>query len=236
MARKIYQRERTCFALKCDIRKFFASIDHEILLEIISRKVKSDDLLRLIRTIIDSFGSEADERESCSLRSQDAREAAPIGNLTSQLFANIYLNEFDQFVKHDIRARYYARYTDDFVLLHHDRAYLENALRRIERFLSEKLKLLLHPDKVSIRKITQGIDFLGYTILPHAILLRTKTKRRVFKKLRIRVEQYKASALSEESFLSSVNSYFGIFAHANAFDLKRNLKHQLWELLKESPQ
>src|SRR6266478_1774253 len=135
----------------------------------------------------------------------------PIGNLTSQLFANIYMNEFDEFVKQILKVRNYVRYTDDFVIVSENKEYLENLLRPIKWFLQEKLKLSLHPNKVSLRKYRQGIDFLGYVILPHHIVLRTKTKRRIIKRLN----------------KNNLSSYLGVLYHANSFGLEKYLRKKV---------
>ena len=127
------------------------------------------------------------------------REGCPIGNLTSQLFANIYLNELDQFVKHDLKIRDYIRYTDDFVIAHENPDYLLHLKENIEKFLREHLYMELHPDKVSIRKHNQGIDFLGYVVLPHAQVIRTKTKRRIMRKIRERARDFKDEKISKEN-------------------------------------
>lgn len=155
-------------------------------------------------------------------------KGVPIGNLTSQLFANIYLNELDQFVKHKLKVWYYARYTDDFVIISESREYLESLLPPIEEFLKIKLELKLHPDKISIRKFHQGIDFLGYVILPHHRQLRTKTRRRIFKKLRRRIDQYNRREITEDTLTSSLQSYLGVLSHADSFQLSQEIKNQFW--------
>ncbi len=162
-----------CFALKCDIKKFFDSIDHKILFKIIRKKITDKKTLNLILEIISSYSRER-ERETSGL---------PIGNLTSQLFANIYLSELDQFAKHILRIKSYLRYADDFIFLSRDRNELEELIPKIAVFLKNKLKLKLHPNKIIIRKLRQGIDFLGYVVLPHYRILRTKTKKRMLKKI-----------------------------------------------------
>ena len=158
------------YALKCDVRKFFDSIDHVILRSLVAKHVTSPDMLQLIDTIFASF-------------EKAKGKGLPLGNVTSQLFANIYLNELDQFVKHRLKAKHYFRYCDDFVIVHTDSKFLESATEQIRTFLREELQLELHPYKVQIRKVGQGIDFLGYVVLPHAILIRTSTKRRLLRKL-----------------------------------------------------
>ena len=161
------------------------------------------------------------------------RKGVPIGNLTSQLFANIYMNEFDQFMKHELRVKQYARYTDDFVIVADNQRYLEGLLSPIRGFLGRRLHLVLHPNKVFIRPHTQGIDFLGYVLLPHHIVLRTKTMQRIFRKLKERVSEYKAGAITESTLSASLQSYLGVLSHANAHHLKEELKNQFWFWLKE---
>ena len=170
------------------------------------------------------------ERERCSLR---LGVGIPIGNLTSQLFANVYMNEFDQFVKHKLKVKHYCRYTDDFVIVSDERGYLEDLLPKIELFLNENLKLKLHPDKVSIRKYRQGADFLGYIVFPHHRLVRTKTKNRIFKNLKLRVQEFKTGLISEKTLFQSLNSYLGVFSHANCYDLEQQLKNKFRYWLSE---
>lgn len=130
------------------------------------------------------------------------------------------MNELDQFIKHQLRVKYYIRYADDFVILSMDRAYLEGLIQKIEQFLNNKLKLSLHPNKISIRKYTQGIDILGYIVLPHYILPRTKTKKRVFQKLK--------SKIRNDNFNQSLQSYLGYLSHANSYKLTQELKNRIW--------
>jgi RNA-directed DNA polymerase len=143
------------------------------------------------------------------------------------------VNEFDQFVKHTLKVKHYCRYTDDFVIVSDNREYLENSLPKIESFLNKNLKLKLHPEKVSIRKYRQGADFLGYVVLPHHRSVRTKTKNRIFKKLKIRVLEFKTGLISEKSLFQSLNSYLGVFSHANCHDLEQELKNKFWFWLSE---
>lgn len=226
LARKVQQTYGRCFVLKCDIKKFFPTIDHKILMNIIAQRIKDNDMLRLLKINVESFSSE--------FSSQDAGvKGTPIGNLTSQLFINIYMNELDQYIKNNLRVKYYIRYTDDFVVIHHDKNYLLKIKNEIDKFLNEKLKLSLHPNKVEIRRYHKGVDFLGYITLPKARLLRTKTKRRIFRKLRQKVKLFKNSDVSEQSLIQSFNSYLGVLKHANSYKLEQKLRHKLWEWLNE---
>lgn len=143
------------------------------------------------------------------------------------------MNYFDQFVKHKLKVKHYCRYTDDFIIVADNREYLENLLPKIESFLHENLKLKLHPEKVTIRKYQQGADFLGYVVLPHHRLVRTKTKSRIFKKLKIRVREFKTGLINEKTLFQSLNSYLGVFSHANCYELEQKLKNKFWSWLKE---
>ena len=156
---------RTVWALNIDIRKYFASIDHRILLSILERTMRDEGLMRLLDEVVGSFGP-----------------GVPLGNLTSQLFANVYLNELDQFVKQRLRIKYYLRYCDDMTLLDQDRERLEAALVAIGSFLFERLHLSLHPQKIIIRRFHSGIDVLGFVCFPHFRLLRTSSKRRLLRR------------------------------------------------------
>lgn len=216
---------RTCYALKCDVRKFFDSIDHEILLAILKKRIVDPDAMWLMEQIVRSF--------SAGQTTLFDRHGLPIGNLTSQLFANVYMNEFDQFVKHEMKVKHYARYTDDFVVVSTDIKYLEGLIEPFQNFISDKLKLTLHPKKISIRDVGQGIDYLGYVILPHYRLLRSKTKRRIFRKLKARVRQYRQGQLDEKTLSQSLQSYLGALSHARAYQLSQDLKNQYWYWIHE---
>ena len=202
---------KVCFALKCDIKKYFENINQEILLKIIQKKIKDEEAIWLIKEITESFNP-----------------GLPIGNLTSQLFANIYLNEFDQFIKTELKIKHYFRYTDDFVIVSSSKNYLLGLIPQITSFLSEKLNLKLHPKKIVIRKFHQGIDFLGYVILPHYCLLRPKTKKRIFKKLKTRINEYKNGLINKQTLEQSLQSYLGVLSHANTYKLSQRLLNQYW--------
>ncbi|MCB9808706.1 group II intron reverse transcriptase domain-containing protein [Candidatus Peribacteria bacterium] len=211
---------RTCFVLQCDINKFFDSVSHPVLKSQISKRVRDENVLWLMDEIIDSFSSPR--------FGPDARKGLPIGNLTSQLFANVYLNALDQFIKHDLKVRHYLRYTDDFAIVSADRSYLHSLIEPIESFLRTHLDLSLHPRKIRIRKYAQGIDFLGYVILPHHRVLRTRTKHRMFRKLHERVVSHKSGVCSEDSAEQSLQSYLGVLSHANTHDLQSELLNRYW--------
>ncbi|MBI5221934.1 MAG: group II intron reverse transcriptase domain-containing protein [Candidatus Magasanikbacteria bacterium] len=222
---------QTIYALKCDIKKFFYSVDHNILLDLIKTEIADTDALDLIEKIIGSFYSEPPHprlRADPFLVKERGDRGLPLGNVTSQLFANVYLNELDQFVKHELKAKYYIRYCDDFIILHNDRKWLEEQVPKINDFSQNKLSLALHPDKVSIKKYNQGIDFLGYIILPHHIVLRMKTKQRMVRKLKQRQALLRAGAITRESFDQSLQSYLGVLKHCKGYNLGTKLMNEVW--------
>jgi retron-type reverse transcriptase len=186
---------RNVYVLKCDVSKFFDSVDHQILNRLINRRVKDDQTRRLIKEVIDSF---------CTQKGK----GIPLGNVTSQLFANIYLHELDRFVKHNLLEKYYLRYCDDFVIVARTREHLLSLIPRIENFLTDNLALKIHPHKVEVRSWRQGVDFVGYVLKPSCILIRTKTKKRILERVNER----------------NISSYLGICNHANAYQLEGLIK------------
>lgn len=204
-----------CFVLKCDIKKFFDSVDHEILLSIIKKRIKDDDALWLLESVVRSYESAPGK-------------GIPIGNLTSQLFANVYMNELDQFVKHRLKVKRYVRYTDDFAIVAQDKKYLEKLLPPISEFLENELAVKLHPNKIILRSICQGVDFLGYVIFPKHRLVRSKTKHRMFRKLGRRMEEHRAGNTTKMNFEQSLQSYLGVLSHANTYRLRENILNRFW--------
>lgn len=186
---------RTCWVLKCDIRKFFASIDHATLLTIVSKYIPDEKIIDLITKIVSSF------------ESTTPGKGLPLGNLTSQLLVNIYMNVFDQYAKHKLKCHYYIRYADDFVILSENKVWLEGLIPAIRDFLITRLKLDLHPDKVYIKTISSGVDFLGWVHFPHHRVLRGASRRRMVRNL------------IEERSEPRVESYKGLLSHGNAYKL-----------------
>ncbi len=185
---------KTCYVLKCDIKKFFNSIDQDILLNLIENKIKDDNVIWLIKIIIKSFPA-----------------GLPLGNITSQLFANIYLNELDQYVKHDLKTKYYIRYCDDLIIISSDKKFLGKSILAINDFLKNKLRLQLHPNKVFIKTLASGIDFLGWVNFYNHRILRKSTRKRMFRKLLI------------NSTPETLNSYFGLIKHGNTYKIRKEI-------------
>lgn len=195
---------RTCWILKCDIRKFFANVDQEILERILSLYVVDERIFALLKNIVRSF------------HAQQHGVGLPLGNLTSQLLVNIYMNEFDQFVKHRMKEKYYLRYCDDFALLSEDRGKLVEKIPMIRAFLSERLKLELHPKKIFIKTIASGADFLGWVHFSDRRIPRTTTKRRMLNRIKV------------HSTEATLNSYLGLLKHGRTEKLKQELVKEFY--------
>ena len=155
--------------------------------------------MRLLKTVISSFHS------TCP------GIGLPLGNITSQLLVNVYMHEFDMFVKQELRVKYYLRYADDFAIMSNDRGYLESVLAKMDAFLKEKLKLTLHEDKVYIKAYASGVDFLGWVHFPHHRQIRTTTGRKIIRKL-------KGYPKPE-----TINSYRGLLGHGNTYRLAKHV-------------
>jgi hypothetical protein len=152
----------------------------------------------------------------------------PLGNVTSQLFANVYLHELDRLVKQDLKEKYYLRYCDDFIILSNDKIHLETLIISIRDFLAQKLKLELHPKKVIIRKLRHGIDFVGYVLFEKYILMRTQSKRRMKRRLKERYEKYLIGEVDADPLDQALQSYLGILSHANQHTLSQAIKNAYW--------
>ncbi len=231
-------KKPACF-LGADVRNFFPSIYKPTLYEQLLKKAHEPWLRDLTRQVLFH-----DPRTNCCARSSQeafARVPAykslwhspldrglPIGNLTSQFWANVYLNEFDQWVKHDLRARYYYRYVDDFIILHESPDYLNECYKRAEKFLAERLKIELHPFKRRLGIIDQGIDFVGYFHKPYRRHPRQRTANRMKSAVnRWLIDPDALSGGSLKRLRDSFNSYSGIMRHTASYRLRRHLGEKI---------
>ena len=203
---------RNAFCLKCDVSKFYPSVDHAVLLDIIRRKVKCPDTLWLVEDIVNSF---------------PGGKNVPIGNFTSQWMGNLYLNELDHYVKGTLKIRDYVRYCDDFLLFHNDKAVLSDAAKLVEAFVGERLKMRL--SKCDLFPVSRGVDFLGYRHFRDYILLRKRTAKRVAKRLKKLPGMLEHKAITPEQFRSVVASAHGWIKWANTYNFRQ--KVQLSELM-----
>lgn len=218
MIRKVSANgKHPCYALKMDIKRFFDTIDHQILKTLIRKRVKDEKCLNLVDRIIDGFTTQ-----------KDPPIGIPLGNVTSQLFANVYLHELDDFVKQTLREPFYLRYCDDFIILSTDRIHLISVLLFIRHFLTTRLRLELHPKKITITKLSQGIDFVGYVLFEKHTLGRTRTKQRMKKRLSENFEKYLMGEIDALSMDQRVQSYLGILSHADQHSLSQAIKNAYW--------
>ncbi len=243
-----------CYILKLDIKGYFMSIDHSILYQKIKETLnrfreKSDfdvDLvLYLIHKIVFHDPTEhcivKGEREdwaglpkSKSLFYAGKNKGLPIGNLTSQLFGNVYLNDLDHFVKYRLGIRYYGRYVDDFVIVNSNKKYLKSIIPLLREYLQTHLLLELHPKKIYLQHFSKGVNFLGAAIKPYRIYIRNRTKGSFYKKIQywnnFLIEKRrlgtKFTKENTEQFLSSMNSYLGMMQQYNTYKLRKKMLEQ----------
>ena len=176
----------------------------------------------LLKGILDNFETEKPGK------------GMPLGNYTSQFLANVYLNELDYFVKYTIRAKYYIRYADDFIIFHKRKKWLETVKLRIDEFLREKLKIVLHPDKSQILSLRDGITFVGYRIFYHHKLLRKRNTRKFVKSFEKRLEYYKEGTLPYKLFIEQLQGWFGYAKWANTHKFRKNLLERIEETKKQT--
>ena len=208
---KNFTRESYC--LKADIKHYFEEVDHEILINILKRKIRDERVIWLIGQILNNTPMQGGE----------AKKGMPLGNLTSQFFANVYLNELDYFVKHQLKAKYYIRYVDDFVILHESKEQLENWKAKIEEFLKQELKIEHHPQKSRIISLSRGVDFVGFRNFYYYRLLR----KRNIKNMKQKIEMFKQGLMSEEKFLDSFQGWSAYAKWANNYKLRENLRSSI---------
>lgn len=214
------------FFLKADIANFFVSIDKNILEEILSRKITDPFWFNLTKIILHN-----DPTQECYVKSDkellskvpkhkslfNAKKGfgLPIGNLSSQFFANVYLNELDQYIKHKLKVKYYVRYVDDILIMGESGKYLEKIYQQIVLYTSNHLGIHFHPNKLEINTVDKGINFVGYIIKPFCKYLRRSTIDNLHSKL------------NSENLKQVVNSYFGMMIHCNQFKERVKIKSKL---------
>ncbi|TBR56390.1 RNA-dependent DNA polymerase [Westiellopsis prolifica IICB1] len=214
------------YVLQCDIKKYFPSIDHNILKQLIRRKVKCPDTLWLIDTIIDN----SNEQETvidyfCGddlLAPVTRRRGLPIGNLTSQFFANIYLNGFDHFVKEQLKISKYVRYVDDFALFSDQRELLADARLAIEEYLAQ-LRLKIHPIKSQLFETKIGASFLGFRIFSDRIRVRNSNLHQARRRLKRLQTDYAQGRIEREKVNQSIQSWFAHLQHGDTWQLRQQI-------------
>jgi retron-type reverse transcriptase len=214
------------YILQCDIQKYFPSIDHEILKSIIRSKIKCPDTLWLIDSIINNSNQQEPAINYFPgddlFTPHQRRRGLPIGNLTSQLFANIYLNNLDHFIKEQLKCHYYVRYVDDFALFSDNYNQLKQARLAIEDYLS-KLRLKIHPIKSQLFETKYGANFLGFRILPDRIRVRTENLRRAKRRLRNLQADYAAGKIPLKKVSQSIRSWVAHLEHGETWRLREQI-------------
>ncbi|MBI2040659.1 MAG: hypothetical protein HYT16_01020 [DPANN group archaeon] len=212
---------KCCYVFKADIKHYFEEVNSDILIKIISKKIKDAQIIHLIKLILQNY------------ESKEVGAGMPLGNLTSQFFANVYLNELDYFAKHELKIRHYIRYVDDFVILHRNKNILEIYKNKINGFLKLRLKLELHPDKCRIKQLTTGIDFLGFRVFYYHKLLKKRTLikfRGTFSKLCVPCNNLLAK-LDLEEFMAG---WLGHIKYANTHKLQNKVLAEFHKTFKQA--
>ena len=214
------------YCLQCDIQKYFPSIDHEILKALIRKRLKCPDTLWLIDTIVDA----SNEQEPVItyfpgddlLTPVQRRKGLPIGNLTSQLFANLYLNPFDNFVKRQLQLQHYLRYVDDYAAFSNDREELAQARQAMEDFLAT-LRLIMHPIKSQLFETCHGANFVGFRILPDRFRVRNDNLRRARRRMKQLQQDYEVGKISLKPLVQRLQSWEAHLLHGNTYQLRRQV-------------
>jgi RNA-directed DNA polymerase len=205
---QVYLRQNQWF-LKTDVEKFFDSVDHDTLIRIIARTIKCKATLALCDTLVRNAGANG--------------HGLPIGNRTSQFFANVYLHQLDLYIKQTLRVQHYVRYMDDFVLFSDDKTQLLLWKALVEQFLHDTLHLMLKPTATTLNHRNHGLSFLGTRIFTGLIRLRNQNLRRITKRIRAKEHLYYTGRLTEVHFLQSMNSYWAMLAYYPLDGLRRDL-------------
>lgn len=240
------------YFLKLDIEAYFMNMHHDILFEqviaMLPQNKKSflgisrETLIYLIRqTIFNNVaencrikGSKSDWDglpPSKSLFNYPSNTGLPIGNLTSQVFGNVYMNDFDHFVKKEMKVKYYGRYVDDMLFVHNDKSFLEDIISQLSHFLLSHFQLKIHPNKIVLKSVNEGIPFLGQIIKPHCTYIGNRTKNNFYQaiqeinKVMAVVPQFTWQQLCD--IRATLNSYLGCMHHTNSFKLRKSMLDRL---------
>jgi len=235
---------KDCYVLKLDIQGFFMHIRKDILFKRLSKFI-ADNYHKLDKEIITRLCCQIiynDCTQNCIIKGKSSNWehlpktkslfhsqegcGLPIGNLTSQIFANFYMDSFDHFIKHDLRIKNYGRYVDDFIIVHEDKEYLKSILPKIADFLKTSLNLSLHPKKMYLQHYKKGVKFLGVMIKPNRIYIGKRTKGNFYKSIKDQsdiAKDHKPNKEELNSFISSMNSYLGIMKHYQTYNWRKKM-------------
>ena len=250
-----YQKD--CYILKMDIQSFFMSINKDILYKRLEKFIRryyhavdKEVILGLVKIIVYHC-----PQQNCNIKGKrsnwdglpaskslfkaDNLHGLPIGNLSSQVFANFYMDAFDKYVKNELKVKYYGRYVDDFVIVHPDKQFLIKIQDKLRRFIAEKLGLRLHPRKVYLQHFSKGVKFIGAVVKPGRVYIANRTKGNLYRKIEtFNAVAAKNAAYAEqaEHFVSSINSYLGFMLHYSTYKIRRkmlwkNISERWWKLI-----
>ena len=206
------------YCLRADIKHYFQEVEHYILQKILEKKIKDPIVLQLISVIMNN-----------AVSGGERQKGMPLGNLTSQFFANVYLNELDYFVKQSLQAKYYIRYVDDFVILHSSKEQLQTWKEQISEFLQAELKIKLHPEKSKIILLSRGIDFVGFRNFYYYRLVR----KRNIRKMKRRIENLKNDKISYWQLMESFQGWQAYVKWANSFNLRKEFLKKIYNARKK---
>jgi retron-type reverse transcriptase len=209
---------RKCWVLKADIKHYFEEINHKILVNMMRRKIQDEKVIWLIWQIL------SNPYRSIGVKNKPLKKKGmPLGNLTSQFFANLYLNELDQFVKHQLKVKYYIRYVDDFVILHENKEQLKLWKEEINDFIKEKLNIELHPSKSHVLNLNSGISFLGFRIFYHFRLLRKSNMKNFEKKFNQMKILYEQGILNKDKVIEKLEGWLEYASKGNTFKFRKHI-------------
>lgn len=229
-ARSLHGKETPLYILQCDISKFFPSMSWDILILLVQKQVADPKVFDIIHKIITTHKVYIENGRLNTLPKEvislEQRRGLPIGNLTSQLFANVYLNPLDHFVKENLRQRWYGRYMDDFFIIHHDKKHLAAVAKQIQLFLQDNLKLTLHPRKSTINSVKDGVAFVGYRVFYDHVLIRASTLLRFQRRFNKKKEKVKKGYIHQKAVDLMQSSFAGHLDYADSRRLKACLFDQ----------
>jgi retron-type reverse transcriptase len=231
IARYQHWAKRYRYALKMDIRQYFPSIDHLLLKQQLRRRIKDVKVLNLFDKIIDTAPPVKQPPQwypgDDLFTPIERRTGIPIGNLTSQFLGNLYLDDFDHYLKEQLRIPAYLRYVDDFIVLDDDKNRLHEIRAQIKEYLTTHKRLRLHPNKAHIFQTNQGVDVLGYIVFPHQRLLRNDNGHRFFRRLRTFAKASRSGKVHFLAFKPNIGSWIGHAGHANTYGLRYKIFSQV---------
>ncbi|HLC89234.1 MAG TPA: reverse transcriptase/maturase family protein [Candidatus Nanoarchaeia archaeon] len=202
---------KNCFVLKADIKHYFETVNHNILLDLIRRKITDIKIIWLIKKILQNYSG------------KDSGRGMPLGNYTSQFFANVYLHELDYFIKYQLKAGYYLRYVDDFVILNNSQELLNQYKKKIDIFLHSSLLLELHPEKSRISLLSKGISLLGFRNFYYHRLLLKKNLRQFQSKYALHCQQYQTGEADYDKIYNFLESWTAQVKYANSYSLRKKI-------------